>query len=60
DAIRAALDALTWSLLTATLRTAPADVLARAAARAAKHRDRLNLASRRMLAAIEDHALGTS
>jgi hypothetical protein len=59
-AIRAALDALTWSLLTATLRTAPADVLARAAARTAPHRDRLNRASLRMLAAIEDHALGTS
>jgi nucleoside-diphosphate-sugar epimerase len=54
--VRAALDALSWALLNATLRAAPATPLARAAARAAPHRDRLGTAQLRMLAAIERQA----
>ena len=55
-AVRAALDELSWSLLDATLRAVPRQVLARAARLTAPHRSRLNPAHRRMLAAIEQHA----
>ena len=52
-AVRAALDTLSWSLFDATLRAAPATVLARAASLTAPHRSRLNAQHRRMLAAFE-------
>jgi hypothetical protein len=54
--IRAALDALSWALLDAALRAGPAGVVARAAARAAAHRDQLSAAHLRLLAAMERHA----
>jgi nucleoside-diphosphate-sugar epimerase len=52
-AVREALDALSWSMLGATLRAVPVPVLGRAAALAAPHRGRLSARQRRMLAAIE-------
>jgi nucleoside-diphosphate-sugar epimerase len=56
--VRAALDALSWALLAATARAAPAAVLARAAARAAAHQDRLTDSHRRILAVLERRAAG--
>jgi nucleoside-diphosphate-sugar epimerase len=54
-AIRAALEALSWPMLGATLRMVPARVLGRAAAIAAPSRSGLNVQQRQMLAAIERH-----
>jgi nucleoside-diphosphate-sugar epimerase len=54
-AVRAALDALSWSMLGATLRVAPGRVLGRAAAITAPSRSRLSAQQRQMLAAIEHH-----
>ena len=54
-AIRAALEALSWPMLGATLRMVPARVLGRAAAIAAPSRSGLNAQQRQMLAAIERH-----
>jgi nucleoside-diphosphate-sugar epimerase len=53
SAVAAALDALSWSMLGATLRVVPAPMLGRAAAAAGPHRGRLSAQQRRMLAAIE-------
>ncbi|HEX7268061.1 MAG TPA: hypothetical protein VF256_11610, partial [Streptosporangiaceae bacterium] len=53
--VRAALNALSWPMLGATLRVVPARVLGRAAAIAAPSRSGLNAQQRQMLAAIERH-----
>jgi hypothetical protein len=55
-AVRAALDALSWAMFDATLRAAPARVLARAALLTAPHRSRLNPQHLRMLEAFERYA----
>lgn len=54
-AVRAALDALSWPMLGATLRVVPARMLGRAASIAAPSRSGLNAQQRQMLAAIEHH-----
>jgi nucleoside-diphosphate-sugar epimerase len=54
--IRCALDALSWSLLQATIEAAPRETVARAARRTARYRDRLNPEQKRLLAAIEAYA----
>ena len=52
DAIRGALDELSWSLLDVTLQAAPAQTLARSAAIAGPHRHGLSPEHQRLLAAI--------
>ena len=54
-AVRAALDALSWSMLGATLRMVPGRVLGRAAAIAAPSRGGLTAQQRQMLGVIERH-----
>jgi nucleoside-diphosphate-sugar epimerase len=56
DAVRAALDELSWSLLDVTLRAAPTAVLARSAALADRHRGGLSPEHQRLLAAISRDA----
>jgi nucleoside-diphosphate-sugar epimerase len=54
--VRGALNELSWSLLDCTLRAAPREALARAAAMAQRHGDSLCAHHRRMLDAVRDHA----
>ncbi len=54
--VRAALDELSWSLLGATLKVVPRQVLTRAVALTAPQRDSLNAGHRRVLTVIEQHA----
>ena len=56
DAVREALDELSWSLLDVTLRAAPTQVLARSAAFADPHRQGLSPEHQRLLAAIRRDA----
>ena len=56
NAVRCALNELSWSLLDASLRAAPRRALTRAAAMAQRHRDSLGADHRRVLEAILDHA----
>jgi len=56
DAVRGALDDLSWALLNGTLRAAPRQALERAAALARRHGGSLDTGHRRVLRAIEDHA----
>ena len=60
EAVRAALDTLSWAMFDATLRAAPARVLARAALLTAPHRSRLNPQHLRMLDAFERYAAQAS
>ena len=60
QAVRAALDTLSWAMFDATLRAAPARVLARAALLTAPHRGRLNPQHLRMLDAFERYAAQAS
>lgn len=55
EAVRAALDGLSRALLDATLRAVPGPVLARAADRAARHRQQLGPGNGRLLAVFERH-----
>ena len=56
DAVRGALDDLSWALLNGTLRAAPRQALERAASLARRHGGSLDTGHRRVLRAIEDHA----
>jgi nucleoside-diphosphate-sugar epimerase len=56
NAVRGALNELSWSLLDASLSAAPGRALARAAAMAQRHRESLGADHRRVLEAIMDHA----
>jgi nucleoside-diphosphate-sugar epimerase len=56
SAIRCALNALSWSLLEGSIEAVPHEVLASAARRAARHRDRLNAEQKRLLVIIESYA----
>ena len=56
NAVRCALNELSWSLLDASLSAAPRKALTRAAAMAHRHRDSLGADHRRVLEAIVDHA----
>ena len=56
DAVRSALNELSWSLLDCTLRAAPSRALMRSAAMARRHSDSLGADHRRILQVIEDHA----
>jgi hypothetical protein len=56
DAVRGALNELSWSLLDATLRASPRQALLRAAAMARRHGDSLGADHRRVLEVIQDHA----
>ena len=56
DAVRGALNDLSWSLLDCTLRAAPCRALMRSAALAKRHSDSLGADHQRILEAIEDHA----
>jgi len=56
DAVRAALDELSWALLDVSLDAAPRQALERAAAMARRHGGSLDAGHRRVLRAIEDHA----
>jgi nucleoside-diphosphate-sugar epimerase len=56
DAVRGALNELSWSLLDATLRASPRQALLRAAAMARRHDDSLGADHRRVLEVIQDHA----
>jgi hypothetical protein len=56
NAVRCALNDLSWSLLDASLSAAPCRALTRAAAMAQRHRDTLGADHRRVLEAIVDHA----
>jgi nucleoside-diphosphate-sugar epimerase len=54
--LRASLDALSWSLLDATLRAVPREALIRAARLSAPFQDELSPEHRRILMAIQQHA----
>jgi hypothetical protein len=56
SAVRSALNELSWSLLDASLSSAPCHALMRAAAMAQRHQDTLGADHRRVLEAILDHA----
>jgi nucleoside-diphosphate-sugar epimerase len=56
DAVRHALDELSWSLLDATLAAADTGVLARAASLIMQHQHALSAVHRRVMQAIVDHA----
>ena len=56
DVVRGVLNELSWSLLDCTLRAAPREALARAAATAQRHGDSLCAHHRRVLDAVRDHA----
>lgn len=56
DVVRGTLNELSWSLLDATLRTAPHGALLRAGGMAKPHGDSLRAAHRRVLEAVQDHA----
>ena len=56
--MRCALNELSWSLLDCTLRAAPRRALMRSAAMAHRHSASLGADHRRILEAIEDHAVG--
>ena len=56
DVMRGVLNELSWSLLDCTLRAAPREALARAAAMAQRHGDSLCAHHRRVLEAVRDHA----
>jgi FlaA1/EpsC-like NDP-sugar epimerase len=56
SAIRCALNELSWSLLEGSIEAVPHEVLAGAARRAARHRDRLNAEQKRLLVIIESYA----
>ena len=56
DAVRAALNELSWGLLDASLAAAPRTALRRSAAMAQRHGDSLGADHRRVLEAIQDHA----
>ena len=56
DVVRGVLNELSWSLLDCTLRAAPREALARAAAMAQRHGDSLCAHHRRVLDAVRDHA----
>ena len=56
DVVRGVLNELSWSLLDCTLRAAPREALARAAATAQGHGDSLCAHHRRVLDAVRDHA----
>jgi len=56
DAVRAALNELSWGLLDASLAAAPRTALRRSAAMAQRHSDSLGTDHRRVLEAIQDHA----
>ena len=55
DVVRGALNELSWSLLDCTLRAAPREALARAAAMAQRHGDSLCADHQRVLEAVRDH-----
>jgi nucleoside-diphosphate-sugar epimerase len=55
-AVRGALNELSWAVLDASLRAAPQQALARAAAMAQRHSSTLGADHRRILEAIQDHA----
>jgi len=56
QAVRGALDELSWGLLDASLAAAPRKALRRSAAMAQRHSDSLGADHRRVLEAIQDHA----
>ena len=56
DVVRGTLNELSWSLLDCTLRAAPREALARAAAMAQRHGDSLTADHRQVLEAIWNHA----
>jgi hypothetical protein len=56
NAVRGALDELSWGLLDASLAAAPRKALRRSAAMAQRHSDSLGPDHRRVLEAIQDHA----
>jgi nucleoside-diphosphate-sugar epimerase len=56
DAVRGALNELSWALLDASLAAAPRQALRRSAAMAERHGDSLGADHRRLLQAIQDHA----
>jgi hypothetical protein len=56
SAIRCALNELSWSLLEGSIEAVPHEVLAGAARRAARHRDRLNAEQKRLLVIIDSYA----
>ena len=56
DVVRGTLNELSWSLLDCTLRAAPREALARAAAMAQRHGDSLTADHRQVLEAIRNHA----
>ena len=56
DVVHGVLNELSWTLLDCTLRAAPREALARAAAMAQRHSDSLCAHHRRVLDAVRDHA----
>ena len=56
DVVRGTLNELSWSLLDCTLRAAPREALARAAAIAQRHGECLSAEHRQVLEAIWNHA----
>jgi len=55
EPVRAALDALSWALLTATVQAAPPAAVARAAVRAAAHHDQLSSWHRQILTVLQPY-----
>jgi len=60
EAVRAALDELSWALFDATMAAVPRRVLARAAQRCERRRDGLDAVHARMLATIGQYAAGAN